>query len=74
MEANRDYLRDHGVEALIRHLAEEAPELEEQDVFRSVAKWYEKEGKLLSGYDMQCYNIKDTMICKYIHSAHHLER
>ena len=57
----RDYLREYGIEVLIRRILCDVPELsEEQNLFESLMAWYNREGKDLAKYDIQCYNIKDT--------------
>lgn len=58
----RDYLRNYGIETLIMRLVADVPELkEDHKLLQSLREWYEEEGKTLSGYDIQCYNIKDTI-------------
>lgn len=57
----RDYLREHGMEILIKRILSDVPELsEEQNLHESLWEWYDREGKDLSEYDIQCYNINDT--------------
>lgn len=69
----RDYLREHGMELLIRRMVSDVPELaEDQDLLQNLREWYDKEGKYLSEYDIQCYNIKDT-ITVLGHEFHGLE-
>lgn len=54
----RDYLRKHGIDALISMIIEEVPELTSEKVsFVYLRKWAAKEK--LSEYDIQCYNIND---------------
>ena len=58
----RDYLRLYGIEMLLRHFVEDVPELaEDPKLLQSLREWYDKKGKDLAGYDIQCYNIKDTI-------------
>lgn len=58
----RDYLRDYGVDMLLKRLVKDVPELaQDEKLLQSLQKWYDKEGKNLSGYDIQCFNIKDTI-------------
>lgn len=58
----RDYLREHGIEMLLSRLVKDVPELaKDEKLLQSIQKWYDKEGKTLSEYDIQCYNIKDTI-------------
>lgn len=69
----RDYLRNYGMEMLLRRLVEDAPELaQDRQLIDSLRQWYDKEGKGLAGYDIQCYNIKDTIIV-LAHTFHGLE-
>ena len=69
----RDYLRDYGMEMLLKILVKDVPELaKDEKLLQSLQKWYDKEGKTLSGYDIQCYNIKDT-ITVLGHEFHGLE-
>lgn len=57
----RDYLREYGIEILIRRIISDVPELsEEQNLIEELLEWYDREGKDLSEYNIQCYNIKDT--------------
>lgn len=58
----RDYLRNHGIETLLKRIISDVPELAmEEKVMKRILEWYEKEGKKLAAYDIQCYNIKDTI-------------
>lgn len=58
----RDYLRNYGMDMLLKRIVKDVPELaKDEKLLQSLQKWYEKEGKTLSGYDIQCYNIKDTI-------------
>lgn len=69
----RDYLRDHGLDILLRRFARDVPELNNDPMlFPSLHRWYDKCGKDLAGYDIQCYNIKDT-ITVLGHEFHGLE-
>lgn len=69
----RDYLRNYGIETFIMRLVADVPELkEDHKLLHSLREWYEEEGKTLSGYDIQCYNIKDT-ITVMGHEFHGLE-
>jgi hypothetical protein len=69
----RDYLRDYGMEMLLKRLVKDVPELaKDEKLLQSIQKWYDKEGKTLSGYDIQCYNIRDT-ITVLGHEFHGLE-
>ena len=69
----RDYLRDYGMEMLLKRLVKDVPELaKDEKLLQSIQKWYDKEGKTLSGYDIQCYNIKDTIMVLG-HEFHGLE-
>ena len=57
----RDYLREYGIEVLIRRMLSDAPELsDERNLFENLMVWYGMEGKDLANYDIQCYNIKET--------------
>lgn len=54
----RDYLREYGIDSLIKIIIEEVPELTSEKVsFVYLRKWAAKEK--LSEYDIQCYNIND---------------
>lgn len=57
----RDFLRQHGSEALMERLIEEAPTLKDspKDV-EWLCNWLDNELGPIAGYDIQCYNIKDT--------------
>lgn len=69
----RDYLRNFGMETLVRRLLTDVPELaEDRQLPQRLWEWYDKEGKDLAGYDIQCYNIKDT-ITVLGHTFHGLE-
>ena len=58
----RDCLRDQGIDALLHVLVSDAPELaEEKEVLAYIRAWYDKEGKNISDYDIQCYNINDVV-------------
>ena len=58
----RDYLRNYGMDMLLKRLVKDVPELaKDEKLLQSLQKWYDKEGKNLSGYDIQCYNIMDTI-------------
>lgn len=58
----RDYLRSHGIETLVKRLIADAPELaDDKKSIQSILTWYRKDGKHLASYDVQCYNIKDTI-------------
>ncbi len=57
----RDYLRTYGMEALIDHLIEEAPELrKENESLAYLRDWWVRKGQLV-GYDIQCYHINDKI-------------
>lgn len=69
----RDYLRDYGMDILLKRLVKDVPELaKDEKLLQSLQTWYDKEGKNLSGYDIQCYNIRDT-ITVLGHEFHGLE-
>lgn len=69
----RDYLREHGMELLVSRMVSDVPELAgEHDSLQRLWEWYDKEGRNLSEYDIQCYNIKDT-ITVLGHEFHGLE-
>ncbi len=56
----RDYLRENGIESLIKKVIEEVPELkDEQKALNHLQEWVKKEK--LATYDIQCYNIKDQI-------------
>lgn len=58
----RDYLRNYGIEMLLKRLVTDVPDLsEDMSLLQSLRKWYDEEGKEVAGYDIQCYNIKDTI-------------
>ena len=58
----RDYLRNYGIEMLLKRLVADVPDLsEDMSLLQSLRKWYDEEGKELAGYDIQCYNIRDTI-------------
>lgn len=58
----RDYLRNHGIETLLKRIISDIPELAtEEKVIKRIREWYDKEGKKLAAYDIQCYNIKDAI-------------
>ena len=58
----RDYLRDHGIGMLLKRIVMDVPDLgKDQDFIQCVSEWYDKTGRNLSGYDIQCYAIKDTV-------------
>ncbi len=57
----RDYLRTYGMEALIEHLIEEAPELgNESGALTRLRDWWTRKGRL-ADYDIQCYHINDKI-------------
>ena len=69
----RDYLRNYGMDMLLKRLGKDVPELaKDEKLLHSLQKWYDKEGKGLAGYDIQCYNVKDTIIILG-HEFHGLE-
>lgn len=50
----------HGVDSLIDRILDEVPELtDEADALDYLRKWTRKEK--MAPYDIQCYNIKDTV-------------
>lgn len=58
----RDYLREYGMEILLRLMVSHAPELARDfELLQRLWDWYDKEGRNLSEYDIQCYNINDTI-------------
>ena len=58
----RDYLRNHGIETLLKRIVSDVTELKnDEKVIKRILEWYDKEGKELAAYDIQCYNIKDTI-------------
>lgn len=58
----RDYLRKYGIRTLLKRMVMDVPELEtEPEILGSIVRWYEKEGMNLAGYDLQCYDVKDTI-------------
>ena len=69
----RDYLRMYGIDMLIKRLEIDAPELKnEPQLSKNLQNWYKREGQMVSGYDIQCYNIKDK-ITILGHEFHGLE-
>lgn len=52
----RDYLRSHGVDALLRKLIAEAPELEHDEALEYLRAHLKKVGPI-GDYDIQCYPI-----------------
>lgn len=69
----RDYLKEHGLEILMKRIIRDIPELaKDEKTIQSIREWYGREGKELAGYDIQCYNIKDT-ITILGHEFHGLE-
>lgn len=69
----RDYLRENGLENLLKRIISDVPELvKEEKTIQSIIEWYGREGKKLAGYDIQCYNIKET-ITVLGHEFHGLE-
>lgn len=69
----RDYLRENGPERLLKRIIRDVPELAKEDkTIQSILKWYDSESKKLAEYDIQCYNIKDT-ITVLGHEFHGLE-
>lgn len=56
----RDHLREYGVDALIDRITGEVPELsDEVEALDYLRGWADKEK--LASYDIQCFNIKDTV-------------
>lgn len=56
----RDYLREYGVEALVKMIVEEAPELaEDKKALDYLREWADEES--VAAYDIQCYNVKDKI-------------
>ena len=56
----RDHLRRYGVEDLIVHLIEEAPQIMDEPVLlHRLRRWAEESP--LADYDIRCYNIKDKI-------------
>lgn len=69
----RDYLRNYGMDMLLKRFVKDVPELEKDEkLLKRLREWYDKEGKNLAAYDIQCYNIKDT-ITVLGHEFHGLE-
>ena len=58
----RDYLREHGSEALVELMLSEAPTLKEspEDV-KYLRYWLTNRLHAVAAYDIQCYNINDTI-------------
>lgn len=57
----RDYLRTYGMESLIEHLIEEAPDLgNETAALKHLRDWWARKGQL-ADYDIQCYHINDRI-------------
>lgn len=57
----RDYLRKFGIEALIKQLTEEAPDIANHpEGLEHLRNWWTKIG-CLAPYDIQCYNIHDKI-------------
>ena len=53
----RDYLREHGIDSLIKKMIEEVPELsEDKKALNHLREWTVKEA--IAAYDIQCFNIK----------------
>lgn len=53
----RDYLREYGIDFLIKKIIEEVPELsEDKKALNHLREWTVKEA--IATYDIQCYNIK----------------
>lgn len=56
----RDYLREHGIDSLIKKIIEEVSELsEDKKALNHLREWATKEKVAI--YDIQCYNIKDKI-------------
>ncbi len=56
----RNYLRRQGIDELIVHLIDEAPQLREEKLLLNRLREWAAEEKL-ADYDIQCYNIKDKI-------------
>lgn len=57
----RDYLRAHGIDALIELLVDEVPELSnKKDTLNKLRTWWVQQ-KQLADYDIQCYHINDRI-------------
>ncbi|MBR6446599.1 MAG: hypothetical protein IKS94_09345 [Prevotella sp.] len=71
----RDYLREHGNEALVELMLSEAPTLKEspEDV-KYLRYWLKNDLEEVAAYDIQCYNINDTieLFGKEIHGLNQL--
>ncbi len=56
----RDYLREHGIDSLIKKIIEEVSELsEDKKALNHLREWTVKEA--IAAYDIQCYNIKSKI-------------
>lgn len=56
----RDYLREYGIDSLIKMIIEEVPELaEDNKALNHLREWTLKEN--IAKYDIQCYNINDEI-------------
>lgn len=56
----RDYLREHGIDSLVKIIIDEVPELaDDKKVLKHLREWTTKEKVAI--YDIQCYNIKDKI-------------
>lgn len=56
----RDYLREHGVDALVTLILDEVPELaDDKRALEHLWEWTAEES--IAMYDIQCYNIKDKV-------------
>lgn len=56
----RDYLREYGIDSLIRIITDEVPELtDDKKALKYLREWATKEKVAI--YDIQCYNIKSKI-------------
>lgn len=56
----RDYLREYGIDSLIKMITDEIPELvDDKKALKHLREWATKEKVAI--YDIQCYNIKDKI-------------
>ncbi len=56
----RDYLREYGIDSLIKIITDEVAELaDDKKALKHLREWATKEKVAI--YDIQCYNIKDKI-------------
>lgn len=73
----RDYLHEHGNEALVELMLSEAPTLKDSpDDVEYLRCWLKDKLKAVATYDIQCYNINDTfsVFGKEIHGLEQLRK